>query len=483
LIEQCTPDLARKPSKMGLDRLITTEWILGIALLAALTPAAAIINVAFAPICAAAALFMLLRQPTNYIKFTLWVWMLTPLVRRVVDYKTTWHESSFVMTAPLLVTAISGVAFFYRGSGKDRNGDVPYFVFIGVVLIGFFIGAVNAGIVAGLFDLLNWTLPAIFAIYVARAPLPAKHIAKTIFTALTWGALIIGAYGAYQYFFLPSWDAAWMITSKLGSIGVPVPREVRVFGPLNSPGPYALYMSAGILALMNSGSRVKWFAAAPAAIGLILSLVRSAWGGCIVGVLLIIAWSPVRKKVRYLMMMGAATIFVAPVVAFSPIGETLANRFESINSLGEDNSFLARQQLYSDYTSNMLSKVGGVGLAHSGIAGQISDDSSSAVSIDSGLLEIFFVFGIAGVFMLAAIAAIVVRSVPDIRSPEAIVAWSIAASGLSCLLFGNSLVGSQGMLVLPFFALAKRCKMALTNEPRLLARTKHAAQYPVRVSN
>lgn len=456
---------------MQLERFFRVELVLAVALLAALTPAAAIVNFAFAPICAVMAIALMRSSPTDYISFTYWVWMLTPLIRRVVDDHSAFHETSLVMTAPLLVTGISGLVLFFRSPVRTGAAAIPYFIFVAVVCLGFIVGAVTAGITAALYDFLNWSTPAIFAIYVLRAPLPAGRIADTIFKALIWGGLIVGIYGVYQYFFLPSWDSKWMIASNLRSIGTPVPRQVRVFGTLNSPGPYSSYMAACLLLAMDSRLRWKWFAAVPASLGLMLSLVRSAWGGFVVEILAVISWSAAKKRLRYLYLLGAAAVLIVPVIAVTPVGEALEKRFETLNNLDSDNSFLARRQLYEDFTSQPLARMTGVGLAHSGVAGKQGDLGAEAASIDSGLIEIFFTFGLSGVFMLGAIALIAVRSLPRKQSPASVAAWSVAIGALSSLLFGNSLVGAPGMLVLPFFALALRCAgAARAVRPRPVAR-------------
>lgn len=454
---------------MRVKRIAVTELILGAAILMAMTPAAAIVNVAFAPVCLAVALFMFQYQKTDYLKFTLWVWMLSPLLRRIVDYNTVWHENSLIMVAPLLVTLVSGISIFYKNPRVIRHGEVPYVIFILVVFLGFFVGVTSSGLVAGFFALVNWAIPAIFALYILRTQLPAIWIAETLFNVLTRGALVLGAYGAYQFFFLPPWDAAWMTAANLGSIGAAVPGGVRVFGTLNSPGPYAFYMSAGLLALMGSRSSMRWFTAAPAAAGLMLSLVRSAWGGCIVGLLLIIAWSPTKNIVKYLAALVVVATLSIPVVAFSPVGQRFVDRLETIVRLQEDTSFIARQELYLEYSDRLLTTVGGVGLGQSGAAGRLSSDSANSFAIDSGLIEIILLFGVAGLIMIGTIGVIALKSLPDRRSPEAIIAWSIAVSGCTGLLFGNTLVGVQGMLVLPFFALARRCSVAVASERSRLA--------------
>ena len=56
--------------------------------------------------------------------------------------------------------------------------------------------------------------------------------------------LLLGGYGIFQYLDPPSWDRDWMINSAMDSIGEPEPLMVRVFGTLNAPGVYGLWIAA-----------------------------------------------------------------------------------------------------------------------------------------------------------------------------------------------------------------------------------------------
>jgi len=52
-------------------------------------------------------IFLYCRNRPMYLGYTLWIWFLTPLIRRLVDYQIGWHSISFVMLTPYLVTLIA----------------------------------------------------------------------------------------------------------------------------------------------------------------------------------------------------------------------------------------------------------------------------------------------------------------------------------------------------------------------------------------
>ena len=436
------------------ERLIPVALIVG-AVVLGLTPAAMVVNYVFAPAALTLGLFLFYRRSTAYVSFTMWIWMLTPLVRRIVDFSTGFHPVSPVMTAPLLVTSISLLSLF--SSPRGGRGAIPlaYIAYVAVVIVGLIVGAPSAGLPAAFFDLLNWTLPAAFAVHLMRVSVSTEQTTIAMFKSLAFGSLVTGLYGILQFFLLPGWDAAWMLASGLESIGAPFAREVRVFSTLNSPGPFAEFVSAGVIVLFTWRFRLRWFAITVGAISLLLSLVRASWGGCAIGLLLTIALSPVRAKRQNVLVATFTTGAVAIILAFTPIGETVLQRADTLSNAGSDASFLQRQALYSRFSDEVLGSVLGQGLGHTGIAGRNGENTDEATSvIDSGLIEMLFSFGVLGLVMMVSVLSVAIRSFPNGRSLEATTSYAIAMSSLSSIAFGNVLIGSQGMLVLPFFALA-----------------------------
>ena len=79
---------------------------LGVAAIG-LSPAAGTLNFLYTPLIVAFAAWLLFFRPLGYIGFVVWVWMLTPLVRRLADYASGYHVVSIVMIAPLAATLLS----------------------------------------------------------------------------------------------------------------------------------------------------------------------------------------------------------------------------------------------------------------------------------------------------------------------------------------------------------------------------------------
>ena len=71
---------------------------------------------------------------------------------------------------------------------------------------------------------------------------------------------------------------------------------------MNSPAPFASAMMAAIIIMLNTQHKLRWFAAPPVLISLLLSIVRTAWGGLGVALLYTIVRLRISATVRQLLV-------------------------------------------------------------------------------------------------------------------------------------------------------------------------------------
>jgi hypothetical protein len=213
-----------------------------------LTRFGGLMNLAFPPLALLVGLLLYFKRPTTYLGFTLWIWMLTPLIRRMSDFQGGFQAVSILLIAPLAVTAISALSLVRHARQIDARVLLPLFVITAVTVYGFFRGALNGGLAAAALALANWILPVIFAIHVLIMPEAALDKARAMLRAMVFGGAVIGLYGIVQFVLLLPWDSNWMTESGLASIGAPYPFLVRVFSTLNTPGPFAQFVGAASLA-------------------------------------------------------------------------------------------------------------------------------------------------------------------------------------------------------------------------------------------
>jgi hypothetical protein len=178
-------------------------------------------------------------------------------------------------------------------------------------------------------------------------------------------AVIVCVYGIIQFYFLPKWDRAWMLTSALTSIGHPSPLLVRVFGASESPGPYALFLGLALTlclcsATIASGAvqKLKWLAMGVViVVPLLLSGVRSALLGVLVCTVLL-ALIRGRGFTRILLfgfLLAACFLLITLITRFGGSSTILtADRYTQFSD--QDDSLVARLQLLK-YLRNPLQYV------------------------------------------------------------------------------------------------------------------------------
>jgi hypothetical protein len=419
---------------------------------------AGLLNFAYVPMVTLVGLWLVLARPLGYIGFVFWIWMITPLIRRMVDLVSGYHQVSFVMIAPLALTLLSVLAIVKKRRMLPSAILLPLTV-IGLVLTyGFFIGATSQGITAAAFALVNWGTPVLFGVYILCSPEPAAMKAHALFQALVWGGSAMGLYGLYQFFYLPVWDEYWMRMSELQSIGLPAPLQVRVFGTLNSPAILGFFMASSLLAALAAPGLRSKVASLPGVVTFLLSLVRSAWGGFAVALVLLVSQADRKRRTWYVSGLAVLVLATLPVLATSTVGNIIGSRAQSFSNISGDDSLAARLDIYRRFSGSSTSAVFGLGLGSTGDVssrlGTANQDSASTV-IDSGFLEIISDFGIFSIFMFLALGSLLLRTILAARlHPSALTAAVIALAAGSQLLLANPFFGPAAMCFYPFVGLA-----------------------------
>lgn len=420
--------------------------------------AAAASFVGFAPLVAyalplavaGAAVALAGRRTTAYVEFLVWIWLLSPGLRRIVDLHAGWNPVSPVMLAAPLAS-FAALPVLLRGRRLvHRDAQAAFLVTLVALAYGVLVGVVRSSSVAApLAALLTWAPPIVSGLYVATIG-PSKDAMARLLTRLAVGAgLALGAYALLQWAALPAWDRFWMEHAPMASIGRPEPMEVRVFSTLNSPGPFASVIAALLVVLLGTRSRLRLPAAVLAVVGLGLSLVRSAWLGLAVSVLAIVSGRGSRSLRRTLLLVAVPA--VALLLAGGPVSEAVNDRISaSVEKGDEDLSLLERADLYAELGPVVVREVVGQGLGATGVSTKVANggDLGERGDLDSGLLEYLYVFGLpVGAAALAASTVGVLGAWRrGRRGSELDKACAAAALGIFVQLpFGNALVSVSGL--------------------------------------
>lgn len=407
-------------------------------------------NVAYVAVATLCGGVLYARKPAAYVSFTLWLWFLTPFVRRVLDMHHGWTPASPALLAPLTVALFSVITILRRPGELRGSMYAPYLLVLFALGYGFAVGVINAGVIPATYALLTWLAPALFGLHVALNWRRYPEMATAVRTTFVWALPILAAYGVYQFARMPRWDALWMINADLKSIGAPRPFLARVFGTLNTPGPYAAFLCAGALILLPSRGRFRFLSIGIAMISLLLARTRAVWVAFIIGLAVQQIGQPLRKLPKYTITLLLVALISIPVASMPQFSRLIAPRLRSFTNLSEDNSFIKRYNFSEQAASSIVETAEGMGLGTTG--GAIKLRGMQGVrSLDNGFLEVFYIFGWPGGSMFfLGIAGLMFQffRFRETRSdPFANAVRSTAIALVSILPIGDVFTGSTGTLL------------------------------------
>ena len=353
-------------------------------------------------VAAAVALTLYLRRPVAYFHFTLWTWFLTPLLRRIIDWRFGFQDQNLVLLAPFLVTAVAAITVVREFRQAPRSQLAPYLLCCAGIFYGFSVGLIRwflhnseaesvGSIVYGLF---LWLAPLLFGMHLCLRWQSYEAHKSAILASFKWGVLLLGAYGIYQYVAPPAWDTAWLEGLPGGwetqSFGRPFPYEIRVWSTLNSPGTFAAMMFPGLVLLLVTKTRIKPLIAAAGSGAFLLSLVRTGWLAWVLAILLLAVSqrSAVIRRVSLIILL--LPVALIPILLVPKFQETIEDRLVTMTDLNHDASMNDRKMLYKRVTSELLSDPSGVGLLN-GNAFSVDD-----MPLDSGFIQTALLLGFAG---------------------------------------------------------------------------------------
>lgn len=403
----------------------------------------------------AVGLFLYARYPILYIGFTWWLWFLTPLLSRVIDYRSGWDSSRLILVTPFLVTLITTITLVKYLPKSCRQGRLPFLMVIAAIGYGTMIGLINNQPVAVARSFLDWFPPIPFAFHLWVNWRKYPQYRKVIQSTFLWGVLITGAYGIFQYLIAPEWDRFWLTQSGMGSLGYPEPLGIRVWSTMNSPGPFAIMIQAGLLLLFTHKSPLRFPAAVFGALSILLSLLRSAWGGFVLAMLLFLPSLKSKIQLRIISTVLILGLCIMPLVTIEPFASQIADRFQTFTNIEQDSSFKARQSNYDKNLQVALSQFQGTGLGHTW---SLKDEGGFKVTvIDSGILELFSTFGWIGALFYLAGLILTVRDLfvssqynldPFIRALRALI-----LSYCAMTITNNTLISLGGMILWAFIGI------------------------------
>ncbi|MBD2177873.1 O-antigen ligase domain-containing protein [Pseudanabaena sp. FACHB-1998] len=387
------------------------------------------------------------RYPILYTGFVWWLFFLTPLVRRIADWKAgSLIDPSPILLTPYLPTIISAHTLYFNISKTREQGSAPFILAIAGVMYGFLIGLINNSdrIPSVTVAFLEWMSPIIFAyhIYVNWKRYP--EYARNIQRVFLWGVIVMGVYGIFQFLTAPEWDRFWLINSPIkSSAGQPVPLGIRVWSTMNAPGPFAYYMAAGLTILLNTKNALVVPAAGSGALAFLLSIVRTSWIGWFLGIMTMIGSIKPKQRKKLFLSLICLLILIIPLATIEPFSNTITARMSTLSNINEDGSFQARQYLYNALIDEAI-----VSFVGSGIG--------TAEGYDSAVLAMLFNLGWIG--CIPYIGSLILLTIALFNSPSnskemfPSIVKAIVFQSIFYLFAGASMKAATGMLLWSFLS-------------------------------
>jgi hypothetical protein len=410
-----------------------------------------ILNYIFPAFAVALALLFYIKRPVFYVSFTWWIWFLSPLVRRLADYRGgTFAEQSLILLTPYLVTLISGMTLAKSLKHRPLPEATPFFICFSAIGYAYVIGLLNASLFKSSFALLNWLTPMVFGYHLLVSWRNYPAYAISIQRVFFWCLIISGSYGIYQYLVAPPWDCDWLINvdGGIGGFGRALPQQIRVWSIMQGPGVFAAVMTACLILTSASLNVVTAPASVVGYLALLLTVVRSAWIAWAVGFSTVLFRLTPKAQGGILLSGLIITALLIPLSGMEQFSDLISGRLQSLSSLESDGSGQIRLSIYENAISFITTNFLGTG---------IGGDSTN-IAFDSGILDVLVNLGwigglpyFFGLFLL--LQRILKLEVPRTDS-FATTARAVTIAIFSQMPFGSSMVGLPGLLLWSFFAIS-----------------------------
>lgn len=400
--------------------------------------------------CGAVGWFAWRQGPGPHLQAALILFTFAPFVRRVVDLHVGYDQLGLMLIGPLLAI-LTPVVDLPRQLQRHR---VPEHVMWPLVIVA--VSVVYAGTLSmaqgdwnnAASGMLKWLAPLLYAALLVVSA-EREELIKAAASAFAFILPVMGVYAIYQYVDPADWDIYWMQSAPIPSIGQPVPYGVRVYSTMNAPASFATFTATGLFLI--GFSRRPWLAllAMPAALGLLLSLYRTAWISLAVSILFCLCFAGTRRRAGMILVGIAVAVLLA--VLLTPFGDIVAERLSTLSEGAKDGSAQERLEEFVTLWNLPDSSLFGRGFTITDVG------AAGAMPIDGMIIACWLSMGImVGGFCLAALLWAIGNAVAVAfrdPAPEAVVIGALALGALSQMPLANITSGEGGFLFWTFAVL------------------------------
>jgi hypothetical protein len=334
------------------------------ALIAFIPGLGKVLNIGFPIYSFILACVLYVRSPAQYVGFMWWMWFFTPLIRRIADYRSGFTEPSPMLLAPYLVSLVTLLPLYRNLAKSSKLNVTPFIPAVVAVIYGCFVGLLNRPVFIVLRETMDWLSPLSVGFYLAIHWRAYPEFRRTIETVFTWGILVMGVYGIYQFIELPPWDRSWLIESKMfGAAGHPDgDGPIRVWGTMQSGEPFSGFLAGGLLVLALNRRLLALPASIAGFLTFLLTLVRSGWLGWLGGMIILLGSLKAQQKIRLILIGLVLCAGVLWLSGLEPFSTAIWTRLDSLKSVTEDSSATGRAAYFNNTIDSAISSFLGEGI-------------------------------------------------------------------------------------------------------------------------
>jgi hypothetical protein len=345
-----------------------------------------ILNLTFPLGAFVVAMFLYFRAPILYLGFTWWICFLSPLVRRLADYRSGFTEPSPILLAPFLVVLVTLLTLYRYLPKAYKSGGLPFILCFISIFFGICLGVVRTSVISVAIDGLKWVTPVLFGFHLFINWRDYHRYRQNIQRVFLFGVLIMGAYGVFQYLVAPDWDKFWLDNAEFISAGTSESLGIRVWSTMNGYYTFAVFMLAGLLTLTNKTGVLSISASILGYLTFLLAKSRSAWFGWFGAILILFSSLKSKYQIRLIIVFMIMAMLLIPVINVDSFSENITSRVATLSNLKDDNSGQARLTSYTRFFDDPLNALIGIGIGN----------KEETVVWDSGILDIFSSLGLFG---------------------------------------------------------------------------------------
>lgn len=349
--------------------------------------------------------FLYLRKSSWLVDYLIWITVLNRGIRRMVDFaQGHFNPLSPISLVPLIIPGLLLLVVIQDFPRMPAGFQRVFRFFAAALGYAFFVGLIQNQL-AAIYSLAEYLAPLSLLGYAVLADGDERILDRWVKT-IGWAAVAASAYGWYQYYAIPPWDAFWVRAVGFeGYLGQLESTKMVVFSTMSERGPLAGFLAFSVIPMILSKrwrNRLGWFSVVLILSVILLTFVRTA----LITVALAAIVHPIlnrgKNTAQILLLVGVVAIVANLGVSLIPSSSRITDRLSTLQNITEDGSFVGRIAILQQGIADVLTNPLGTGLGSTGLAGRVNSgevDFESAVG-DNGYLAILYSFGWLGAGLL-----------------------------------------------------------------------------------